>query len=1154
MMKKNVKMAFLAFMLTVGLSETMAQPQWPEVKREAKSGSRWWWMGSAVDQANLSWNLQQYADAGLGTLEITPIYGVKGNAGKNISFLSEKWLEMLKYTKQEAEARGIDIDMPTGTGWPFGGPMLTAPETASKLYTESVDVTGDGTALQTLSVSKGHGTFQRLLAFPKAGTLGTPVDLTDLVADNSAKWMAPTGEWTVISVFCQHQVMQVKRPSTGGEGYVLDYFDADAVAHYLQYFENKFAQGGDVYPHSFFNDSYEITQADWTRDMFAQFEKYRGYKLETVMDKLLAKDPQVLADYRLTLSDMLLHNFTDQWTEWAHRHGVTTRNQAHGSPGNLIDLYAAADIPETETFYLNDFGIRGLRVDKGFTMTALSSPTTLKYASSAAHVTGKPLTSSESLTWLTEHFRSSLSQMKPEIDQLFAAGVNHILFHGTTYSPQEAAWPGWKFYAAVDMSPTNSIWRDAPNMMEYIERTQSFLQMGQPDNELLVYAPFVNAMHKNTGSFSNQLLLFDINTLDQKMPDMVRCVEALKKAGYDCDYISDALSLTTTFNGGMLQTAAGVRYKALVVPVADDMPSSVKAHLDDLAAQGAHIVYQYDEPSLQQTGVQPEQLRREGLSMIRRSNETGYHYFVANLTPNDFEGYVTLAVPFAEVYFFSPLTGQIKKGATDGSQVYVSLKSGQSVIIKTYDAPQAMAQSAPVIHEMTGIELTEPWTLSFTADTWPTMGDTSYALDKPATWETLDAQTARLMGTGVYETTFLVTAAQMRAATEGFLLDLGDVRESARVWLNGEYVGCAWSVPFELSCGNSIKEGTNTLRIEVTNLPANRIRQMDIDGIVWRNFEDINMSNISTATYDKWALVPSGLNSMVRLVPLTTKAHGMLVADAGMKGDGTGDFFANYLLATTTGEAIETIDAMRADGTPFNDLKTVKTANGGVQISVMGTAESNIIVTAHGTQGGTFYTTLPAKGAYDQKIAVDFTSADAPGGDWMKLASTTEIKGFSATGAQEWYRARLNGKEVVGLYDGLTFSSEKSNYYFFFPGYGMYSNNDFTITTAAQEGDIVELGYLVGQGNTLYDAADSLISFSYCKAGSESITIEMPGNSHYYIYRSLAAYRPKGSTTAVQPLWAVRRDDVYYTPQGVRVKSPRQGIYIKNGRKVIIFP
>ncbi|MFR9261627.1 MAG: glycosyl hydrolase [Bacteroides cellulosilyticus] len=102
---------------------------------------------------------------------------------------------------------------------------------------------------------------------------------------------------------------------------------------------------------------------------------------------------------------------------------------------------------------------------------------------SAAHIAGKPFTTSETFTWLTEHFRTSLSQCKPDMDLMFISGVNHMYFHGTTYSPAEAAWPGWKFYASIDMSPTNNIWRDAPAFFDYVTRCQSFLQMGQPDND-----------------------------------------------------------------------------------------------------------------------------------------------------------------------------------------------------------------------------------------------------------------------------------------------------------------------------------------------------------------------------------------------------------------------------------------------------------------------------------------------------------------------------------------------------------------------------------------------------------------------------------------------------------------------------------------------
>ena len=263
----------------------------------------------------------------------------------------------------------------------------------------------------------------------------------------------------------------------------------------------------------FFNDSYEVYGADWTDDLFEQFARRRGYKLEHFLPDFLSKDRtettrRIISDYRETLAELLQENFTRQWTDWAHKHGSRTRNQAHGSPGNLIDLYATVDVPECEGFGLSDFGIRGLRKDS-LTRPNDSDLSMLKYASSAAHIAGKPFTTSETFTWLTEHFRTSLSQCKPDMDLMFISGVNHMYFHGTTYSPAEAAWPGWKFYASIDMSPTNNIWRDAPAFFDYITRCQSFLQMGQPDNDFLVYLPAYDMWDELDG----RLLLFDIHKM-----------------------------------------------------------------------------------------------------------------------------------------------------------------------------------------------------------------------------------------------------------------------------------------------------------------------------------------------------------------------------------------------------------------------------------------------------------------------------------------------------------------------------------------------------------------------------------------------------------------------------------------------------------------
>ncbi len=83
----------------------------------------------------------------------------------------------------------------------------------------------------------------------------------------------------------------------------------------------------------------------------------------------------------------------------------------------------------------------------------------------------------------------------------------------------------------------------------------------------------------------------------------------------------------------------------------------------------------------------------------------------------------------------------------------------------------------------------------------------------------------------------------------------------------------AWAVPFVLECGDVFKEGRNELRIEVTNLPANRIAWMDRQGVPWRKFHNINVVDINYkhTTYNGWEPVPSGLASTVILRPVLEK-------------------------------------------------------------------------------------------------------------------------------------------------------------------------------------------------------------------------------------------------------------------------------------------
>ena len=155
-----------------------------------------------------------------------------------------------------------------------------------------------------------------------------------------------------------------------------------------------------------------------------------------------------------------------------------------------------------------------------------------------------------------------------------------------------------------------------------------------------------------------------------------------------------------------------------------------------------------------------------------------------------------------------------------------------------------------------------PWALTFENETPRVAG--TFKLDKLQTWETLNDSAAVTMGTGIYTTTFKLTAQQ---AKQHWQIDLGDVRESARVYINNRFVGCAWAVPFVLDCGKALRKGKNLLRIEVTNLPANRIAHLDRQGVKWRKFNEINVVDINykTTTYADWSPVASGLNSTIKL-------------------------------------------------------------------------------------------------------------------------------------------------------------------------------------------------------------------------------------------------------------------------------------------------
>ena len=945
----NLRTIVLYFFLTIFISSCVSPEEkqplaWPEITQVNKPWTRWWWMGSSVDEANLSRSLELYEQAGIGGVEITPIYGVKGKEDQFIEYLSSDWVDRLGFTLEEAGRLNLGVDMATGTGWPFGGPHVEAEDAsryiAHKVYllqggerlNETVQFTQqpilrtvnsrpdindlvepirDNDDLQVLSLDQVR--FSRplplhvLMAYSDNGEVQ---ELTDLVDEEGwLDWTAPEGNWTLYALFMGWHGKMVERAAPGGEGYAINHFSETALQNYLAPFNDAFEGRNLSALRGFFNDSYEVDdangEADWTPAFLDEFNARRGYDLRSHLPALFGEDSddanaRVLTDYRQTISELILERFTEPWTHWANEKGKITRNQSHGSPASILDLYAASDIPETESTEM-------MRI---------------KFASSAAHVSGKPLASAEAATWLDEHFLSNWADVKEAVDWFFLGGVNHIVYHGTSYSPEDAEWPGWLFYAAVHFSPQNPMWRDFDALNTYVARSQSILQAGVPDNDVLLYLPLMDRFAQRDPS-----LLVHFHGLEpfEGMP-VAEQAAWLFDHGYAFDFISDSQLLAADFSSSSL-IAGGARYQTIVVPAAQFMPESTLVKLVSLAEMGATILFVDELPAdvpgmgnleerratfvnatgtlqfadtavqevqratvgsgrvlvgpdleamLHQAEVWRESLVDENLEFIRRSRTDGTDYFLVNRGAERIDDWIDLRTTDLTIALMDPMSGEMGMGATRNAngvntQVYVQIPPGETLILRTYKS-HVEAEPYPYFSPAAApIALDNPWQIEFLAG-GPVLPE----------WRELTALSSWTNMQGEPMTEFAGTARYIQAFTGPdtgaafYRLDLGEVYETARVRLNGMEIGTLIGPNYTIDVQADMLQESNLLEVEVSSSMTNRIIALDREGGAWKKFYNINVSaryaenRNAQLVFDAsdWEPAASGLLGPVTLTPL----------------------------------------------------------------------------------------------------------------------------------------------------------------------------------------------------------------------------------------------------------------------------------------------
>jgi len=493
---------------------------------EARPMVRWWWFGPAVTDAEIDREIRAMKAGGFGGFEVQPTYPLSPDgepAGlKNLPYLSDGFIAALRHAAQTARAEGMRIDVTGGSGWPFGGPHVPVTQAAANIRMERRPAGGMLPAL---------GPGETLLAVTPSSEPG----------QNLIFIAGRTGQ-------------QVKRPALGAEGYVLDHIDSGAVANHLATVGDRLLEAfaGGPPPDAVFSDSLEAYGSSWTSDLPTEFRRRRGYDLLQHLPALFVDSPESAAvryDWARTLSELVDERYLTPIDAWATAHGTKFRAQVYGFPPPTLSSNALVALPEGEGAQWRSF-------------------TSTRWATSAAHLYGKPVVSSEVWTWLhSPAWAATPLDMKMEADRHFLQGINQLIGHGWPYTPPGVAEPGWAFYAAAALNDHNPWYAAMPEVTRYLQRVSWLLRQGEPANQVAIYLPTEDAfadMRPERASVNEEM--------QRRVPPEL--VAQVLDSGNGFDFI-DAQAIR----------ARGIRHRVLVLPPMERIDAAAYRAIADWVAK-----------------------------------------------------------------------------------------------------------------------------------------------------------------------------------------------------------------------------------------------------------------------------------------------------------------------------------------------------------------------------------------------------------------------------------------------------------------------------------------------------------------------------------------------------------------------------------------
>lgn len=814
---------------------------------------------------------------GFGGFEVQPVYplAVDGTPGiaANERYLSEGFISHLRHAARTGREQGLRVDVTLGSGWPFGGPHVPLQQASGQVRMERVPVVhGDPVSVPTLKLG------ETLLTAAASGK--SMLRSIKLAADARAvPAQRLRGADEALFFIAGHTGQQVKRAAFGAEGNVIDHASQTAVQSHLATVGDRLMQAfaGTPPPDAVFSDSLEAYGASWTPDLPEQFRRRRGYDLLAHLPALFLDLPDsgaVRYDWARTLSELVEERYLAPIDAWARARGTRFRAQVYGFPPPTLSSNRLVSVPEGEGANWREF-------------------TSTRWATSGAHLYGKPVASSEVWTWLhSPAWAATPLDMKVEADRHFLQGVNQLVGHGWPYSPPGVPKPGWAFYAAAALNDHNPWYAAMPAVTAYLSRVSWMLRQGQAADGVAIYLPVEDAMAAMTPKETS------VNeALHRHLPDAL--TPAVLDAGYGFDYV-DAGALSSR----------PLPYKVLVLPQMERMDAAAMEALERWAGKGGKVIAigaipdhsggLHDGEAVARLRAAAGRLQRmDALSVV--PDVAALPAALHAAAPQDVTvegahpalGFVHRRTRQGHIYFFAntgntPLRTTARPGDGSGVGQWWDPVSGKRWAAGhgTFDLDLAPYESRFLVFGEAGqgavaLEESAPRELPLRDWTTAAPGQAARKLDRFASWSE-GAALRRVSGTAVYTARFDVP--QARGC---WMLDFGTarpqdpadatvtearpvaqleppLREAAVVRVNGTQVGTVWAPPYRVDIAGALRSGENRLEISVPNSALNGLSgrpQPDRSELV-RQFGE----RFTDQDVDRIAPRPSGLLQPVRLV------------------------------------------------------------------------------------------------------------------------------------------------------------------------------------------------------------------------------------------------------------------------------------------------